>query len=272
MEKIQFWNGNKSSIRANYEVDVLQACIAATQDKYGPANIIIDNTDHPAAIDESNVFQHGADALVTVLANPKFAHREKIIIEKVIDKGMLGYRAILCCRTKASRLATCKNKTDLRSFSIGIPDTWVDADLFRANEFNVVEEGSLDDLFIRLQQGRFDWTSLGMNEVNTILNQFESVDHSADENVMVVPGLMIYCPLLLVFYVTPDKPELADRISSGMDMIRKNGELNRIFQQHYGDIVKALALHDRDVISVINPDIEGPLVHYQPELLQANNN
>ena len=263
MHKLNFWNGNKSAIRAEYEPEIFAACLAITAAPDEPPSLDIDNTDYPAAIDESNIFINGADALVTVAGNPKFVEREKIVIETVIDKGLLGFRGLICTAQNASGLQACQNPEALQKFSIGIPDTWVDAELFRQNDFSVVEGGLLDDLFSRLTAGQFDFTSLGMNEIEAILAPFTSTT----DQVLTVPEIMIFYPMPLVFYVNPEKPELANRLESGLKLVEENGQLDAIFEKHYGDILQSMDMKNRKVIQLDNPFLDGSLKQYQPTLI-----
>lgn len=263
MHTLNFWNGNKSAIRATYEPEIFTACLTITACKANSCSLDIDNTDRPAAIDESNIFINGADALVTVAGNPKFAKRDKIVIETVIDKGLLGFRGLIGTSDTINKLQACKSSQALQNFSIGIPDTWVDAELFRQNGFRVVEQGLLDDLFPRLTAGQFDFTSLGMNEIKAILTQFTS---STDE-VFIVPEIMLFYSMPLVFYVHPEKPELARRLEAGLKRIEEDGQLDSIFEKHYGDILQSMDMNNRNVIRLNNPFLKGRLEQYQPTLI-----
>lgn len=267
MNNIQFWNGNKSTIRAQYEPEVFEACLAITKEQYSSEtadfDVVIDNSDHPAATDESNVFFNGADALVTVAGNPKFAEREKIVIENVIDKGLLGFRGLICSEVNIPHLQMCQSKQALQAHKVGIPATWVDAELFRSNGFTVVEKGLLDDLFPRLTAGQFDFTSLGMNEIEAILKQCK---HNS-KALSIVPQIMIFYALPLVFYVHPQKEDLARRLTVGLIQIMENGQLDAIFEKHYGKIVQRMAMKNRRVIQLTNPFLQGAFNQYQSDLI-----
>lgn len=266
MAKIQFWNGNKSAIRGIYEPKILKACISATVEDFGEVEVETDNTNYPLAIDESNVFRNGTDVLVTVFGNPKFAQRDKIIVEQVIDKGLLGYRALLCRQDMQEQLLACRNIKDLRQYCIGIPATWADAELFRFNQFSVMENGQLEDLFPTLNNRDFDFTSLGINEVQAIMQAYSS----PDDDIVILPELMLYYPMLLVFYVHPKKPKLAQRISTGLKHISDNGDVDKIFESIYGECIKELHIEERQMIELKNPDITGALCNYQSQLFLKN--
>ena len=61
MQKVNFWNGNKSPARRSYETALLQACLNQTEQEYGAVNVLVDNTDYPNADDEANIFTRNAE-------------------------------------------------------------------------------------------------------------------------------------------------------------------------------------------------------------------
>ncbi|MBE1298923.1 MAG: transporter substrate-binding domain-containing protein [Alteromonadaceae bacterium] len=263
MRTIKFWNGNKSQIRGRYEPEIISAVLQATAADYGAYSLEVDNTDYPVALDESDIFINGTDVIVTVAGNEKFANRDKIVVPIALDKGLLGYRALLCCKPNAAKFSSVTSLTELREHKVGVPSTWVDAELFRHNGLSVVEEGSLDDHFERLQRDRFDFSSLGMNEVEAILEQFSASECS----VVIVPDVMLYCPLILVFYVHPEQQELAERIKAGLDKIASNGEWSRLYDAYYGDIITGLSLSTRRTIHLLCPDQAPWMKAFQPTVL-----
>ena len=90
---INFWNGNKSPARQAYELELLQT-ILNTQSL--PANLITnDVTNYPNAEDEGDIFNQGADLLVTVAGNKKFDGKASIKLKQPLCRGLLGYRILI---------------------------------------------------------------------------------------------------------------------------------------------------------------------------------
>ena len=125
----------------------------------------------------------------------------------------------------------------------------MDAELFRANGYPVVERGSFDDLFLRLQRGECDYVALGANEV---VEAFKTMAAPLG-GLALEPSLMLSYPFPLVFYVHPARPELADRVSTGLRRIQEDGALDAVFDQHFGALVKRLSLPDRRTFRLANP-------------------
>lgn len=247
---MHFWNGNKSPARQRYELEVLQAVLDAV---HHVGELHDNRTDYPSAEDEGNIFGTGVDILVTVLGNPKFADKDKIVINRPLARGMLGKRLLVIRQPDQQAFSAIRTEADMKNKIAGIPATWADADLFRANGYPVAENGSLDDIFFRLADREFDYVSLGALEVEEIHTRLA-----------VRPGglcmettLMLQYPMPLVFYVNPAEPEVAERIRKGVDRIQQNGQMEALFQRHFGGIVERLSLEKRRTFHLFNPMLAG---------------
>ncbi|MFT6408333.1 MAG: ABC-type amino acid transport substrate-binding protein [Arenicella sp.] len=263
MQNINFWNGNKSNARQSYETELLQACLKVTQQDYGSANIHIDNSNYPLAADEGNIFAAGADILVTVAGNLKFKDKQKIVINQPLTKGLLGYRLLLARDESLEYFKNLKNEAELRALSIGIPETWADAELFRQNKYNVVEKGTFDDLFQRLKDGAFDYTALGVNEIEDVFKQrAKPLGGISIEN-----SLMLYYPFPLVFYVNHRNPGLAERIDNGLQRLIAGGEHDQILNKNYGHVVRMFNLKQRRRFTLCNPILPKEMASFKSTLL-----
>ena len=263
MQHIRFWNGNKTSARQRYETEVLEACLQVTQQDYGTACLQIDNTNHPLAADEGNIFHAGADILVTVAGNLKFKDQQKIVIRRPLSKGILGYRLILVRDESLQRFMTLSDATELQALAIGIPKTWADAGLFRQNNYKVVEKGTFNDLFTLLKDGAFDYAALGVNEIEEVYKQRVQLLGG----ISIEPSLMLHYPFPLVFYVNHRNVALAERIDSGLEALMASGEHAQIFSKHYGDVVQRFELKKRRCFNLYNPILPQEMQNFKPTLL-----
>ncbi|MGR5236346.1 ABC transporter substrate-binding protein [Vibrio alfacsensis] len=256
---VHFWNGNKSTIRQEFEWKVLQLALEQTKSK-----VFINNnlTNYPSAKDEGLVFSHGTDVLVTVAGNRKFAPGSYAMIPQPLCRGLLGCRVLIIHK---SRLAEFSKLTELqlKQLSVGIPATWADADLFRFNQYRVIEQGSLQERLIAVQNGECDYVSLGANEAEAIVTQFAHLT----PDLVVEPSVLLYYPFPLVFYCHPEKGALQKAIAQGLERCSANGELDILFEQTYGADVQAVKLHQRRVFQLANPILPSEFAGYQSELL-----
>ncbi|WP_412972901.1 hypothetical protein [Glaciecola sp. MF2-115] len=254
MNSIKFWNGNKSAARQSYELELLSHCL--------PSEIEVDNTDYPSAEDEGNIFTTGCDVLVTVAGNVKFSNKDKIVINQPICKGLLGYRLLIIRRSSSYKFESLSSKEQLQELSIGIPATWADAELFRLNDYKVVEQGRLDDLFLRLQNKQFDYLALGANEIESLYTQLaEPLGTLAIQS-----SILLYYPLPLIFYVNPKRHELAEKLKLGLNELIQSGKHQTLFDKHHGDVVERLNLSSRKLITLTNPHLPQELAGFTPEI------
>ena len=259
---IKFWNGNRSEARKVYERKVLDAIMVATEAEWGSWQIDENQDEYPGD-EESLVFtEKGHDLFVTIAGNQKFTKEDKIVIPHLLTKNLLGYRIPIIREEDAELFSGIRKAEDLQKLKHGIPLTWSDAVIFRQNGYNVVEDGSFDDIFERLQSGLFDYCSFGANEV---LGVFEN-RASRHEGLIIDKNLLLFYPFPLVFYVNPQLPRLAERIEYGFQKIIASGQLDSIFNHHYGIIVEQLNLDKRVLITLDNPLIPDGFRYLKPDL------
>ena len=262
---IKMWNGNKTSSRQVYEQEILEAALNATKTSHGDWKLLTDVTDYPTAAEEAAVFREkGFDIFGTVMGNVKLAEEKKIIIPQPIMKGLLGYRILIIRDADKQKFAAIKTPAQLQKLRLGIPATWADAELFRKNGYTVVEKGSFDELFNRLRNNEFDYVSFGANEVDSVFSERAA----AGGGLTIDSSLLVYYPFPLVFYVNPDNTALAERVSQGLKTISTNGELDKVFNSHYGELLGNLHLPKRQLISLKNPVLPKEMANLKPVLIK----
>ena len=198
---VDFWSGNRTEARQDYEREVLKAILDATVETHGQWQLEEDKSDYPSAQDEAGVFRgKGHDLFATVAGNKKLANESKIVVPDPIMKGLLGYRILIIREQDREKFANITSAQQLKQLRLGIPETWADADLFRHNGYTVVERGDFDGLFKRLAAGEFDYVAFGANEVEDVYkNRAQALG-----GLIVDDSLLIFYPFPLVFYVHPE--------------------------------------------------------------------
>lgn len=260
---IKMWNGNKTESRQEYEREILGAVLKATSKVAGDMAVQEDLTDYPLAEDEASVFRtKGFDIFGTVAGNSKLAHEQKILIPLPLMKGLLGHRILIIRAADKNKFAALKSAQQLQQLRMGIPATWADAELFRQNGYPVVERGSFDELFERLENKEFDYVTFGANEVDGVFKA-----RAAESGALIIePSLLVYYPFPLVFYVNPANKQLAERVAQGLQLIAANGELDAIFQRYFGAELRALNLPARTKISLKNPILPAEMADFKPSI------
>lgn len=259
---VDLWNGNRSQIRQVYEKEVLAAVLNATEEDFGPWDIKETLDEYPGD-DEALVFsEKGHDLFVTIAGNQKFEEGDMIVIPKPLTKNLLGYRVPIIREGDSETFKNISNREEVQQLKHGIPETWSDAVIFRENGYQVVEDGDFDDIFERLENGLFDYTAFGANEVMSVYENRAS----QREGLTIDQNILLFYPFPLVFFVNPDLPDLAERVEKGMERTIDNGELDSIFNRYYGDIVEKLNLNERILFELDNPLIPDEFRDLKPNL------
>ena len=259
---VNFWNGNRSEARQVYERKVLKAILEATEAEWGAWEIEETLEEYPGN-EESLVFtEKGHDLFVTIAGNQKFTEGDMIVIPYLLTKNLLGYRVPIIRKEDEGLFSGISRPEDIKKLDHGIPETWSDATIFRHNGYNVVEEVSLNDIFDRLQNGLFDYSAYGANEV---LGVYEN-RASKREDLIIEKNILLFYPFPLVFYVNPNLPNMAERIEQGLQSIISSGKMDAIFDEHYGEITEQLNLDDRSIFILDNPLIPDEFSNLAPNL------
>ncbi|MER2491555.1 transporter substrate-binding domain-containing protein [Catenovulum sediminis] len=247
---ISFWNGNKSEIRQSYESEVFATVIKQINQSLNKSYRWHENRDTLSIAEESSIFsQQEYDVFVSVAGNPKLDQENKILIPIPLMQGLLGTRLMIINERDRVKFATIKTKAQLQALYSGIPAGWADAKLFIANNFNVNETGTFDDILLRLKRKQFDYFALGANEIESVYEQRVT----AKENLIIEPTLALYYPFPVVFYVNPNRAELAQQLRASLHQLVQNETLNKIFARYFAQIQERLNLTERKFIHLENP-------------------
>lgn len=259
---IDYWNGNRSLVRQDYERKILTAVLEATELDFGTWRIT-ENLDEYPGNEEALVFSEKNHHLfITIAGNKKFDEGEMIVVPESMTKNLLGYRIPIIREEDVDIFSSIQELPDIQSKVNGIPISWSDAVIFRENGYEVVEDGDFDDIFERLKAGKFDYTAFGANEIQGV---FEN-RASKHQGLTIDTNLLLFYQFPLVFYINPEFPNLAKRIEIGMQNIKESGRLDSIFDEHYGNIVEDLNLDKRILFILDNPLIPDEFKHLKPDL------
>lgn len=260
-QEIKFWSGNRTQIRKDYEREILNAVLKATEKDFGSWRIQEDSNEL-AGDEESKAFtEKKYDLFVTIAGNQKFKGQDFYLIEKPLAKNLLGYRIPVVHQKIASQMHSEAEEHNLKQLTHGIPETWGDVQIFKDNGYTVLEKGNLDELFERLSNKEFDYTALGANEILSVFKK----SASKFDNLQIVDEILFYYPLPLVFYVHPHQKQLSERIETGLHRIEHNGIQDSMFNRFYGRLIKDLNLSQRTIYYLKNPFIPEVFKGLKPD-------
>ena len=247
-----------ADVRMQYYWDLLDAALKITTDRYGPYTLATSPKVMNAA--RAELFLVNSTE-ITVTARTTSAEREKALlpIRIPVDKGLTGYRLFLIQQETQQRLSRVRTFTDLKAFSIGQGNQWVDTDILRASGLTVVTGGNYDTLFTMLSAGRFDAFSRGVNEIG----KEWSAGKVSNPQLAIEKDLLLYYPLPRYYFFsrTPEGERLAKRVEGGLTALKKSGEFEKRYQIFKKEILLGLTLSGRRLFTIDNPFLspETPL-------------
>ncbi|MDO3385179.1 transporter substrate-binding domain-containing protein [Gilvimarinus sp. SDUM040013] len=252
--EVRYWGGTPG--RVEYELEVLREALDAASDapytvQHNVQSYGSDRGRQEIALgDRVNVYasayQH--DALVTT--------GQLIPVERPLLKGLLGYRSLIVRKQDLAKFAAMTRLSDLQQVVVGQGSGWFDAQVYRHNGIEVDESARFRLLLGMLSHKRFDTVILGVMEAAPTLAGSQYADELS-----VVPGLGVYYPHPLIYYVSANAPQLAERLQRGMDLLQANGKLDMLFAQHYGDLIETMRASWQHLIILEHPNtpLEGAL-------------
>lgn len=181
-----------------------------------------------------------------------------------IFKGLFGWRLLLATPEVSARMAQAQSLAELRQFTLVSGYEWPDTGILQANGLNVVISPSYDAMFKQLRLGRVDAFPRSVEEIWWELERY-------GQGLTVVPDLCLHYPAAVYYFVAKDEPELAQAIELGLQRLRANGVMEKLFLQYHGDDLSRARLAARRIIELRNPllppqtPLDKPEFWYRPQ-------
>lgn len=166
-----------------------------------------------------------------------------------VDKGLLGQRVHLVSERSRDKLAEVETLDDLKALTGCTASSWRITERMDAHGFRLLKIEKYQELFVHLARGSCDYLSRGVME---ILPEYETF-RERYPNLAIDPTLLVQTPLRNVIYVSPDQPALRDALALGLANAEASGAFDALFEQLYGDRLRALNLGERRVLTLGDP-------------------
>ncbi|MBH9578974.1 substrate-binding periplasmic protein [Inhella proteolytica] len=188
------------------------------------------------------------DGAVDVAWSVTSAAREQALrpIRIPIYRGLFGWRVLLVPQSRRDALRAVQDLEGLRALTLLQGHDWPDTEILRANGLRVLTTARYDQLFAMLARGRADAFPRGVTEV-----EYELARES--QTVALEPHLLLHYPAAEYFFVSTQRPDLAEALEQGLLRMVEQGDLDRLLQRHHGAALKALHLGERRRIALHNP-------------------
>jgi ABC-type amino acid transport substrate-binding protein len=241
-------------VRYLYHWEILRTALDKTTAEWGPYRLDQAEfmTEHRQAFELEN-----ATGKLTVMylgTTPDF-EQNLVPVRIPVDRNLGGYCVFLIRKGDQARIDAVRSIGDLRRFKFGLGLGWIDVDILKANDLQVVTGSSYDGLFEMLVNKRFDVFPRAAVE---ILDEYDQRKEALPD-LQIEEHLLFYYPLPMYFWFskTAEGRRLAARASEGMWAMIRDGTYDRIFDKHQRHKIERLRLKDRRVIRIENP-LLGP--------------
>lgn len=176
-----------------------------------------------------------------------------------IFKGLYGWRLLLATPERATELREVRTPAQLRRFKLVQGLDWPDTRVLQANDLQVVVSASYDAMFRQVRLGRADAFPRSVEEIWWERDRY-------GQGLVVVPDICLHYPAAVYYFVAPTDAVLAAAIELGLDRLRANGDLDRLFLQYHGEDLARAQLGRRHVIELHNPLLPPQTPLNRPEL------
>jgi len=243
---VKYWNSTQG--RRDYEYQLLHLALEKTADDYPPYRLSR-YTGNLGALRGRRALAEGGP--INVYAAPpreKQGDLEARIASLPIPimGGLLGYRQLITRQQMLPVMARITRAEELKKYTVGQGQGWPDVAIFRQNGYPVNDMGRYINLFGMLDQGRFDYVSLGIVEASRELAERQPESGS----LVLVPGLFIHYPLPIIFHVANKYEGLPERIEEGLMRALNDGSMAGLFRTHFARELAAIQQNDVRVIKL----------------------
>lgn len=253
---VKYLGNNTTSISEDYYLAIIEAALKATESTYGPYRLVFTQEQlssqrkHDSLVvgDKVNV-----DRLVG-FPTQEGAREGLIRVDVPVLNGFMGYRILLIRKEDQARFSGIKTRDELSRLPMGFAKGW-EGHVYKHNGFSVAEPLNMTMLLKMLAGKRYFFVPLSVVEID---DRYE-IDGKPVDKLVPEQTLLIYMPLPVYFYVSPEYPELAERLTAGLIYIKRSGQMDGIFKAHFGARLHRLQLSERTLIELTNPDDDGSL-------------
>lgn len=141
-------------------------------------------------------------------------------------KGLMGYRLLIIRAEDQQWFRRLQSLDELRELRAGQGHDWPDIEILHTNGLSVEGEEDYDNLFVHLQQGKFDYLPRAINE------PWQELAARPELGLMVEEGLLLYYPTAEYFFVNKKNTALAQRLEQGLLRAIEDGSFDKLFRQH----------------------------------------
>ncbi|MFG6456485.1 substrate-binding periplasmic protein [Roseateles sp. BYS96W] len=164
-----------------------------------------------------------------------------------VERGLIGFRLALVRPEHVDRWKDVTALRGLRPYVAGQGQDWPDTEILRTNGLKVSTSQQYTALFDMLRAGRIDYFPRSAFEIDG------EIDSGIAHGLVIEPHVLLRYPAASYLFVRRDRPTLAADLQRGLDLMVADGSFARLFQQHFGDLIRRHRLRQRAQIVLRNP-------------------
>lgn len=192
---------------------------------------------------------HNDEINVVWTMTSKEREKDLLPVRIPIFKGLYGWRVLVTTQDKVKNLSNYSALSDFKSVHFIQGHDWPDTQVLQDNGLTVSTSIEYSYLYNMLIKGRGDVFPRSVLEVETELNTFK--DHESI-SLVIVPHLLLQYPSAIYFFFSKDTPELAYAVEKGLNVIRSNGEFDRLFNDYHRQAIKHANIKNKTIIKLKN--------------------
>ncbi|WP_018604754.1 hypothetical protein [Uliginosibacterium gangwonense] len=246
---------NPDDQRHTYYWELLDAALAANQDRFGPYHLSA--YDAPMNYSRAIAEVETGKGRVNIVARATNLDLERRLlpISIPLDKGLLGFRIFMIRKESQAALSKVHKLDELKHFRQGMSPQWTDARIMAQLGFPLELQENYENLFRMLTAKRFDLLSRGINEVGAELKAHAD----AMPELVVEKDLLLHYPMPRYFFVprTEAGRQMAHRIEDGLMRLRRSGEFERRYQAYKKAVLAGVHITGRRVFELGNPELSA---------------
>ncbi|WP_018604955.1 transporter substrate-binding domain-containing protein [Uliginosibacterium gangwonense] len=236
--------------RNDFPDKLLYAILEKTRPKFGDYEIRFSRM----AMDRKRLLyelERGERVNLSAKASQSEWESRLVPIRIPIDKGIGGYRLFHIRSQDQALFDQLKSIDELKHLRVGVQLGWSSLPIYQAYDFNMVTGNNYEGLFGMLGANRFDYMPRGLAEI--------FIEHDLRKTqypkLTVEEHLLLYYPFPKYFFVSPTKPELAERVRTGLLALIADGTFDRMFYGYHAALLRRANLCQRRLFTVGNPEL-----------------
>lgn len=262
-----YWDLKASEKRDAYQYNLLELALKKTLSTHGNYKLT-KNNEKFTSLRSHRELERGEAINIIALPTPSWSIRDgdtkpPVTIQKPLLDGLLGYRKLVVRRSDLQKFEQINSTAELQRLTAGQGRDWEDVNIYRHNNYGVVDNADYFNLFAMLAARRFDYIPLSVIEIDDIMVRFSKYS----KDFVVVPNLIIYYPFPVLYNISARHPELVERLTQGLDVAQADGSFKQLFEGYFGADVEMLKAQNLKVFILKSPKVPSSLGLDKPLLL-----